>query len=61
MSEEETIIILESLNFKQALKYLLQKEKHRHVLDILKMDETLRKLKDVELPEDLDLDLWIDV
>jgi hypothetical protein len=55
-----TKIILESLSFKQALKYLLIKERYRHELDIQAINIDLNKLNDVELPE-LPMDLWIDV
>jgi hypothetical protein len=57
----ETKILIESLSVKQALKYLLLKEKHRHIQDILAIDVDLRKLKDVEIPEGIDLDVWIEV
>ena len=56
----ESKVLIESLSVKQALKYLLLKEKHRHIDDILKIDEDLRKLKDVEIP-DIDMDVWIEI
>jgi hypothetical protein len=60
MSQCDLKILLESLSFKQALKYLLIKERYRHELDIQAINIDLNKLNDVELPE-LPMDLWIDV
>ena len=58
---ENQKILIESLSVRQALKFFLLKEKSRHVQDILKIDEDLRKLKDVEIPEDIELDLWVEI
>lgn len=57
---DEIKIKLESLSFRQALKYLLLKQNYRHELDILKGMDDLDKLKDVELPEGLPFNLWIE-
>jgi hypothetical protein len=59
MSEQR--ILIEALSVKQALKFFLLKEKSRHVQDILKIDEDLRRLKEVQIPEDIELDTWIEV
>jgi hypothetical protein len=58
--EPLTKIIIESLSVRQALKYFILKERERHVQDIIKCDEDLKKLKDVELPK-INLNTWIDV
>jgi hypothetical protein len=58
--EDEIRIKLEVLDFKQALKYLLQKEQYRHAQDILDIGRDLDMLQDVKIP-DLPMDLWVDV
>jgi hypothetical protein len=57
----ELKILIESLSVKQALKFFLLKEKSRHVEDILKIDADLRKMKHIELPEDLNFKCWVGV
>ena len=58
---ENQKILIESLSVRQALKFFLLKEKSRHVQDILKIDDDLRRLKNVEIPEDIELDTWIEI
>jgi hypothetical protein len=53
-------ITADTLEFKQAMKWLLMHEKARHIKDILTINKDLKKLKDVELP-DLPLDIWVNI
>ncbi len=46
-------IKLNSLSTRQAAKWLLIHEKRRHQQDIAAINRDLKKLEDVELPEDL--------
>ena len=58
---ENQKVLIESLSVKQALKFFIMKERHRHIIDIINCNEDLNKLKDVEMPEGLDLDTWIEI
>ena len=53
-------IVIESLSFQQALKWLLTKEKYRHQADIHKINKDLSLLKNVVVP-DPDPNLWVDL
>lgn len=46
-------IKFESLALRQACKWLLIHEKRRHQQDIAAINRDLKKLEDVELPEEL--------
>jgi len=41
------------MSTRQAVKWFLLHERERHVDDILAIDRDLKKLKDVELPQDI--------
>lgn len=45
-------IIINSLSFKQAAKWILIHERRRHLLDIAGCDIDLENLKDVEIPKE---------
>ena len=44
---------INSLNTKQAAKWFLIHERRRHMEDINSIDETLARLEDVEIPEEI--------
>jgi hypothetical protein len=46
-------ILFESLTLRQAAKWLLIHEKRRHQQDIAAINQDLKTLVDVELPDDL--------
>jgi len=46
-------IAFESLNLRQAAKWFLTREKRRHQQDISAINRDLKKLADVDLPEEL--------
>ena len=45
-------IIINSLSFKQAAKWILIHERRRHLIDIAGCDIDLENLKDVEIPKE---------
>jgi hypothetical protein len=53
-------IVADTLDFKQAMKWVLLHEKKRHMDDIRKINADLEKLSNVELP-DLPYGLWVEV
>lgn len=46
------IVKINSLNFKQAAKWFLIHEKNRHFDDIIQIDNDLKKLTDVDIPDE---------
>ncbi len=54
-AKEEALKIIKfnSISTRQAAKWLLLHERERHVEDILEIDRDLKKLKDVDLPQEL--------
>jgi hypothetical protein len=54
-AKEQTLrhIKFNSMSTRQAVKWFLLHERERHVDDILAIDRDLKKLKDVELPQDI--------
>jgi hypothetical protein len=53
-------IVANTLEFQQALKWLLTHELERHLSDVRKIEKDLEKLSNVELP-DLPYGLWVEV
>ena len=57
-------ILLESLNFQQALLWLLEHERRRHLSDIRKIDLDIAKLKAMGVMlqgfTDDELDTWVE-
>lgn len=52
-------LVIESLSVMQALKFFLLRERRRHQEDIDNITNDLKLLEGVELPEELDLDVWV--
>jgi len=53
VGRRDTQIQFETLTLRQAAKWLLIHEKHRHQNDIIAMNHDLRNLSDVEVPAGL--------
>ena len=53
-------IVANTMEFKQAMKWVLLHEKSRHMDDIRKINADLEKLQDIVLPE-LPYGLWVEV
>lgn len=47
-------VSINSLPFRAAVKWLLTHEKERHIIDVMKINEDLLKLNDVNLPKDIE-------
>ena len=64
MKEERiNTITVNSLPAKQAMKFWLLREKHRHEKDIENINADLEKLADIKIPEELmgQLDCWYEI
>ena len=53
-AKETTTFKINSLSFKQAVKFIFIHEKRRHEQDIESIDRDLLALQDVELPSDVE-------
>ncbi len=54
-------IVIESLDFKQAMKWWAYHELARHYDDIRQIRSDLRKLADVQMPTGADYEAWVDI
>lgn len=54
-------LVIESLSFKQAMKWWAYHELLRHNDDIRQIRSDIRKLADVEMPRGVDYEAWVDV
>jgi hypothetical protein len=54
-------VLINSLNLRQAFKFILEHERLRHLKDIAQIDSDLERLRDVELPEGIDLNVWCEI
>lgn len=54
-------IVIESLNFRQAMKWWAYHELLRHHDDIRQIRGDLKKLSDVEMPVGTDYSVWVDI
>lgn len=53
--------MIDSLSFKQAMKWWAYHELLRHNDDIRQIRSDIRKLADVEMPKGVDLECWVDI
>lgn len=54
-------LVIEGLNFKQAMKWWAYHEMARHYDDIKQIRSDLKKLADVQMPTGVDYDTWVDI
>lgn len=54
-------LVIESLSFKQAMKWWAVHELMRHEDDKRQIRSDLRKLSDVRMPEGIEYSTWVDV
>ena len=50
-----------SISALTAIKFFLLREKYRHQQDIVKIEQDLAKLKDIVVPESLDITAWYEI
>lgn len=54
-------LVIESLSFRQAMKWWAYHELLRHNDDIRQIRSDIRKLADVEMPKGIEYEVWVDV
>jgi len=54
-------LVIESLDFNQAMKWWAYHELARHYDDIRQIRSDLRKLADVQMPTGADYEAWVDI